>query len=399
MNGLKATAVALILFGLAFGSGYQLLFRLAYAVLAVVLISIVWTWLSVAGLRLRRVAGTQRAQVGQTLHESLTLSNYFLPKVWLEVRDHSTLLGHGASRAFALGPNGSKTWTVRTQCRRRGLFHLGPATVAGGDPFGLFRRRKRLAGGSSIIVYPATVDLLGFKIPLGQLPGGSVLRERAHHITPNSLGIRPYVQGDSLKRIHWPSTARLGTLTVKEFELDPISDMWVVLDGDRATQCGWGDDSTEEYGVTAAASLARHFLQQHRAVGLIVYGGQACVLPADRGDRQLIKVLEELAVLRAAGRTSLAEVITAETARFGRSTTLIVVTASVDEGWLTALKQEMLRGVRAVAVLLDPTGFGGPDSGRQIAGKVAAAQVPLFLVNRGDDLAKALAAPANGWVQ
>lgn len=397
MNGLKAIAVALVLFGLAFGGGFPLLFRFAYAVLALVLLGLLWTWANLIGLDPQRETRTQRAQVGQTIEERFTLHNrLIIPKLWLEVRDHSTLPDHRASRAFALGPYGRKTWTVRTRCRRRGKYNLGPITIASGDPFGLFRRRRRWRDFTPLVVYPATVDLPHFSIPLGQLPGGNTLRQRSHHVTPNSLGIRPYVPGDGLSRIHWPSTARLGSLTVKEFELDPLSDIWIVLDGELSVQAGWGDEATEEYGVTVSASLAKHFLEQHRAVGLIVYGSHPCVLPADRGSRQFLKIMEELAVVRAVGRTPLAEVLAAESLRFGSHTSLVAVTPSLSEDWVVTLRQEAQRGVWGVAVLLEPATFGGREPSASIVGALATSQLPTFLVRRGDDLAKVLSVPAGG---
>jgi uncharacterized protein (DUF58 family) len=269
-------------------------------------------------------------------------------------------------------------------------------TITSGDPFGLFRRRRLWQETRTMIVYPATVELRDLAMPLGQLPGGNALRQRTHHITPNSLGIRPYTPGDSLNRIHWLSTARLGSLMVKEFELDPSSDIWIVLDGEGAVHEGWGDEATEEYGVAAAASLCNHFLEQHRAVGLIAYGSHPCVIPSDRGSRQFLKIMEELAVVRTVGRTPLAEVLAAEGTRFGRNTTLIVVTPSLNEDWILTLRHETQRGVRAAAVLLEPDTFGGRQSSVLAVSSLAAAQLPTFLLKRGDDLSKALSTPANG---
>ncbi len=76
---------------------------------------------------------------------------------------------------------------------------------------------------------------------------------------------------------------------VREFELDPSADIWIVLDLARDVQAGAGAESTEEYGVTATASLAKLFLGQGRSVGLV---SQQVTLPADRGPRQLERMLE-----------------------------------------------------------------------------------------------------------
>src|SRR6202011_6346134 len=102
--------------------------------------------------------------------------------------------------------------------------------------------------------------------------------------------------GDAFNRIHWPTTARTTRLMVREFELDPTADVWIVLDLDIDAQAGSGVESTEEYAVTAAASLARHLLDQGRAVGLV---SQTASLPGHRGPRQVERILEVLALAQA----------------------------------------------------------------------------------------------------
>ena len=79
------------------------------------------------------------------------------------------------------------------------------------------------------MVYPPTYPLPGFSPPVGQVSGGDALRRRTHYVTTNVAGVRDYVPGDSFNRIHWPSTARTNRLIVKEFELDPLSDVWLML--------------------------------------------------------------------------------------------------------------------------------------------------------------------------
>ena len=83
---------------------------------------------------------------------------------------------------------------------------------------------------ASLVVTPATVDLPGFSPPTGYLPGGESVHRRTPYITSSVSGIRDYVPGDSINRIHWASTARTGRLISKEFELDPLADVWMFLD-------------------------------------------------------------------------------------------------------------------------------------------------------------------------
>ncbi len=151
--------------------------------------------------------------------------------MWVEVDDESDLPDHHASHIISsLSGKSEYAWKVRTFCRERGRFRLGPITLTSGDPFGLFRIKYHLAHTSNVVVYPNTVPLRSFPLPIGMLPGGDALRRRTHYITTNASGVRDYAPGDPFNRIHWKSTARKDRLIVKEFELDPLADVWLILD-------------------------------------------------------------------------------------------------------------------------------------------------------------------------
>src|SRR5204863_4812194 len=138
-------------------------------------------------------------------------------------------------------------------------------------------------------------------------------------------------------------------------------------------------ESTEEYGVQATASIARHLLEQNRMLGLVSWGQHREVIPAERESRQLFKILEALAVLRAYGAQPLAEVLAAESVRFGRNCTLVIVTSSLDERWIISLQHLLYRGVRAVVILVDPQSFGGWRDSLGVQARLAALRVPTYL--------------------
>ena len=385
--------------------------QLALALLALLVGAWLWSRLSLRGLSLTRETATDRAQVGQPLREAVEIRNAGrLGKLWLEVVDHSTLPFHSVGRVLHVGGRSAVRWHAETRCVRRGRFRVGPLTLRSGDPLGLFSARLAVPDAHEVIVYPAVLDLRDFPMPTGTLAGGSALERRHPFVTANVAGIRDYAPGDAFNRISWSATARLGRMMVKEFDLDPTADVWLVLDLDRAPQVAASRalnfvpdargewpleawlDSTEEYGVTIVASLARRFLDQGRNVGLIASGAHLEVIPADRSDRQEVKLLETLAVVRADGHLPLAEVLVAEGRRFGRQTSLVVVTPSTDEGWVAALAELVGRRVRASVVLVEPETFGpAPSSLLAVSGLVAAG-IPAHLVKYGDDLAAALAA-------
>jgi len=403
----------------AVGTGRELLYNLWYLLTSLLILSYLWAWSSVRWVKVQRHTRTTRSQVGKMAEERLVVENQGrIPKLWLEVRDHSTLPNHRVSQVISpLGPRTVYAKTIQTRCLQRGRFTLGPLTLISGDPFGLFKTCRQLdePRESTIIVYPATVDVPTFAPLAGVLPGGDTMRRRTPYVTTNVSGVRDYAPGDSFNRIHWPSTARTGRLISKEFELDPTADVWLFLDLERAAQVelawashtAWREPrlpwepgpelllapSTVEYGTAIVASLAKHFVEQDRGVGFIAYSHHREIIPADRGERQLTKILETLAVIRAEGYIPLAEILAAEGTHLRRNTTVIAVTPTDQRQWIAAARDMSQRGIKVIAVLLESHSFGRPRSNEDMAIELSISGIPIYLVREGDDLARALARP------
>ena len=397
------TGAAVILFlslVCAFATGFWLLFRLSYVIMAAVPLAYLWGRWNLGGLDVTAERRIDRVQEGQYTEERITVRNRsWFSKVWLEVDDPSDLPGHSARRVITVPPRGYRSWKVTSLCRRRGLYTLGPVTVTTGDPFGLFHFSERFGFRQRILVYPRAVDLPNFYVPPAHLPGEGRFRRRTHYVTPNASGVRQYEFGDSLNRIHWPTTARTNELMVKLFELDPASDIWIVMDMEESVHAGSGDDSTEEYAVKIAASVARYFLIANRSVGLLALGRTYDLEEPERGAQHYTRLLEALALARAEGDVPLADLLLREGKRFGRHTTVLVVTPSTDEAWVESLQSLAQRGVKLAAILLEPDTFvpagepsAGPGRGSLLVfGALAASDIYTYLVKRSDDLARALA--------
>ena len=392
-------------------TGRTFFFNVTYAFVGLLIFAFFWAWTGANWLRLSRQTRARRAQVGRFMEERFVVRNTsIVPKLWLEVYDHSDLPAHRASHVVSnLGPRAGASWLVRTLCVQRGEFTLGPLRLVTGDPFGLFEAERRISATSRLVVYPSTVDIPSFALPIGILPGGDALRRRTHHITSNASGVRDYVPGDSFGRIHWTSTAKRDRLVVKEFELDPLADIWIMMDAERNVHHGefspsvagdvmpWELDgetalppTTEEYAVTIAASLSRHFLQKGRSVGLATNGQRREIIQVDRGGRQMTKILETLAVLRATGTMPLDQLLTIEGDQMGRGTTVIVITPSTRGTWVEASQRLVRRGLRVIGVLIDSESFDGRPGVRGTAALLQAIGAPTYIVSRGEDLALAL---------
>lgn len=391
------TGILLVSVFVATGTGFWLLFRLAYVIAFAIPLCWFIAWYNVRNLTVRTERRTDRAQVGQEAQEHIeVLNNGFLPKLWIEVEDPSDLPNHRSRRVIVVPPRRGRSWLVDTHLTRRGLYDWGPLRVVSSDPFGLFRRVEYFGGKQQILVYPPVVDLPHFQAPPANLPGEGRFRKRTHYVTPNASGIRQYAPGDAFNRIHWRSTARTGEIMVKTFELDPASDIWIIQDLERRTNAGSGEESTEEYGVRVAASLARHYLVNNRSVGLITFGRDLRITEPERGPQQLTRVLETLATVAAVGDAPLGNLLMEEQRRFGRHTTLIIVTAATDDHWLTAVQSLAQRGVRVAVILLDASTFGANRSPLLIFGQLTASDIMTYVVRKGDDLTLALSPSAGG---
>ena len=409
-NWIIAALLLLIALAGALATGRRLFFNLAYLLAAVTVVSYLWSRSNVSNLQIVRQTPSHRSQVSEVAEERFLVRNTsLLPKLWVEVRDDSELPGHHASWVVnALAGHRTRGWAVRTMCRQRGRFRLGPITLISSDPFGLFEHRRRLPATSSIVVYPLTVDLPHFYLPSGELPGGGAMRRRTHYVTTNVSGVRDYFPGDGFNRIHWPSTARHDRLIVKEFELDPTADVWLFLDMQSAVQADrlWEEQpvglppllptrptlapSTEEYIVTIGASLAKHFLGQNRAVGVVAYSQRREVLAPDRGQRQLTKVMEMLAVIRAVGAMPIAQIISAEGKSLGRNTSVVIVTPSDDTRWVDSLRDLRRRGIRGIGIVADTNSFGGKANTGATIAALQQNGIRSYRIHEGDDLSAAL---------
>lgn len=408
--------VVLVLFLLSlfagFVTGQQLYYRLAYLWGLLLLLSWAWSRLVLWGVQVRRLPRATRAQAGQVFEERFEIHNPGrLPRLWLVVRDESPLPGTQGSRLFPLieGRRG-RTYLARTRLSRRGVYPLGPTILESGDPFGLFPVSRELPANDVLLVYPMLFEVEQFPSPAGILPGGEALRRRTHQVTPNAAEVRDYAPGDPLNRIHWVSTARRGRLISKEFELDPQAEVWIFLDASRTGQASlpyqtYAEDvedlwkrktevtlppSTEEYGVSIAASLSRYYLRQGRSVGFVSSGQSLSLISPDRGGRQLSKILESLALLRAEGSLPLRGLVEIQAQHLARGSTVVMITHSVEEEVALTADYLARRGLRPVLVLIDASTFNGPSGTDRLAEMVRFLRIPSRVVHRGDNLTIAL---------
>lgn len=159
-----------------------------------------------------------------------------------------------------IGPRGSVSLPVEVEAASRGVIEVGPVTLARQDPLGLVRREVTWRDLHRIHVHPRTVYLPpGSAGLVKDLEGASSRR-----LTDSDLdfhAVREYVPGDALRHVHWKSTAKTGTIMVRQYEESQTARAAILFDADRA---GYASDAEYELAVSAAASLGLQSVREGR---------------------------------------------------------------------------------------------------------------------------------------
>lgn len=216
---------------------------------------------------------TAPAHVHDGDHASVTLSlrNSGRPIRHLTITDHVTGLGTAEFAAASLGSNAEVTASYRVLCRPRGVYEVGPARLRMADPLGLASRE--ISGGRTdlLVVYPAVEDLQGLPgIPGRNLAVNAPRPEQNQRGGEDFYTLREYQQGDDLRRVHWPSSARRDQLMIRQLETPWQTKALVVLD----TRSGSYPDAADfERAVSGAASIVRHLI--HNGLSTELWAGDS----------------------------------------------------------------------------------------------------------------------------
>jgi uncharacterized protein (DUF58 family) len=241
-------------------------------------------------------------------------------------------------------------------CAQRGAFLFGPTYIRSGDLFGFFRRQTKIDKLDYLLVYPRLVPLEKLGIPSRQLFGDIRLKRHLFQDPVLTAGVRDYVSGDSLKRIHWKSTARIGKLQTKVYEPTTTIDINLFLDVRTLKEPFWGSVyQLQELGIITAASISQHALKDGFRVGLNVnqitrFSRGMLKVPHSGHPDQLRHILEALAQIHQSETIGMAQYIRQEASSLPWGSTLLVVAAQPSKDLLAVLL-DLMRVGRSVALV------------------------------------------------
>lgn len=321
-------------------------------------VAYLWSYKMAKGVHGERILLSAAVQVGDEIEEQFVLTNEsYLPVIWAEIFDRSTLPGYNASMVVALGSNGSRKWSNNGICSLRGVYTMGPWEIHMGDPFGIFFVRQVIQDKRELVVYPPLAEVPAELIPQSSSHGDTKFLQSFFQVdSTQAFTTRAYVQGDPSRHIHWRTTARRGDLFVKGFEPESRSIVWILPDCDARVHTGSSLDSTEEKMVILVASLAKRLLDTGICVGLLSHTDRVSVLEPSPGLAQFWRILRALSSLRATPSVNLASQLSRSASVVSPGTLLVAVTPSTDIKWVEAWKKiPQFGAIGLQIILLDPT--------------------------------------------
>lgn len=386
-GGLGLGAVAL---AAAIATGSRPLGVVGVGFLLAAVVTWLWTWLAESPVILALEAEPTPSTEGEPVC------------VTAEVRRSSRVpLGSMCVHA-TIGRLGPRTWHLRGQGRvcasrvdlgplPRGVHAISEPEVVVGDLLGLVTVMPPVTCESAtVVVRPRLVTLDGLFSDAGRVGGDGrrLLLRRSAGFDFHS--VREHEQGESLRRVHWPTSARRGQLMVKELEDTAHEGVLVLLDCDPAGAVGVPPDSSFDAAVRAAGSILQAHATRARVATLVTTGHDAATVSVRSAHSELGAAVNALAAALPDARHGLARFLGNPSLASGSE--LTIVTAALDPAAFTAMVG--LSSRRPVSVVwIDAASFASRPT-RAAVGllRVAAHGIPTTVVRRGDDLAVSLSA-------
>jgi uncharacterized protein (DUF58 family) len=374
-------------------TGSIMLWRLFIFLTVLLVMSYIWMRINIRYIDGRVVRLSQYRQVGERFEEEITFTNRGrLPTALIEVKEDAAFPGYKGMATFHLPAQGTYSWRSEGICQRRGLYDMGKLVVKMTDPLGFFTVKQQIIDSKSITVFPTAIDLPFFQVLPRQEIGPSKRRWFTSEPGTNAARVRDYISGDSFRNIHWHTTAHTGNLMVKEFDPEravvAYKDIWVVLDMLETSNCGQGEETTEEYAVNMAASLVKKYVSEGKKVGLMASGERTFLFLPETSEEHLEELMRALAVVKADSTLSLDGLVAAQEERFEPGSAVVVISPSADIQ--VPLRRLVNRGTVVTAVLLDAVSFGGKTSAVETARNLVTGGIHSYIVRRGTQISKAL---------
>ncbi|MFD1673651.1 DUF58 domain-containing protein [Alicyclobacillus fodiniaquatilis] len=358
------------------------------------IVLVIYEWLtlfvSLSGIQVKRELSAQRLAAGQSLTVRVSLRRRNIwPMFWVRIHEglpqRWILQTTGLDRIHVPLWKSRIDYTYTVKNLPRGVYQLNGTTVETGDLLGLLRVQKAIRQGNHLIVYPRIAPVRGWTGHHPDEYGEHQPSHRRSEESSNVIGVRAYVPGDRLNRIHWPVTARTGQLQAKEFEMHVTSEFKFVPDS-TVFSYGEGNQSAEKFdlAMTITASLLRHAYDNNRKFGMALTTSPHVVYPTGTDVALLNGCMESLAALQPVSRQDMVPILRQLGAESTRGTVFVIVSPRVDKE--VAVVVTALSHLGGVQYFVPFTGARLTDADLQGVKLLQSAGAQVHLIRKSDQL-------------
>jgi uncharacterized protein (DUF58 family) len=384
----------------AWAFGAQVLYAPAVGLLLAVGVALIWTNTLSRTLRLHRQVDRDRPLEGDdvVVRVELEAEGGVVPATAML---HEPVGRLGEQEVVVARDGRFLRAVYRLRNVPRGRYRFTGARAIVEDPFGLAKRVQPLGESAPLLVYPrlARLNVLFAERGLRAHGGGRVLLRRPAGFELHS--VREYQSGESLRRVHWPSTARRQQLMVKELEDAPRDEIVIVLDAEAGHGAGRPGDSSFDAQVRAAGSLIWAHARRGRHARLVVTSGASDEAISLRSyERDWPRALEILATTEQNGRRAAEALLTDHSGAATHARDLALVTAALRPQLVEALVARAGARQQVSVVYVDAPSYAGRRRAAVGAGasvlRLEAAGIAVAVLRRGDDLERVLGGAESG---
>lgn len=304
-----------------------------------------------------------RVAVGDNARAVLRVSNPTRRRSLTQLVDVPVGLSIVPVTVPGLAPGRETQLEVVIPTDRRGRLIVGPVRTERADPIGIVRREVVWTAAREIIVHPRTIDIPSTSSGLVRDLEGQPTRD----LTPSDLAfhaLREYVPGDDRRHIHWKSSAKTGSLMVRQFEETRRSRIAVVM---GIASVDFGSDDEFELAVSVTGSVGARAIRDNRELSVIVsaltpeFAKRAVVAVRRVPTLTPTRLLDDLAVIAhgpsALGILDVARLAGDETR--GVSVAFLVVGSTVTPSRLRSAAAGFPPSVEVVVLQCDPEHIPG----------------------------------------
>lgn len=384
MRKLSLALLLLTLLGFVVFLGGKLPYFLFYVVALSILLPLLHSLITIIRLKGKIVLPEKSLYRGDDVDIHYQVSNntpFLIPYLIIDSKIQASLSSYESKVATGLPGHELYRSHETVNLRKRGYFQVGEIEVIIQDIFKLFKFKKKISSDISLLVYPKTIKLASFRTSTSHHQGELISTDGRFEDRTRVNTFRDYVEGDSIKSMHWKLSAKRDEPIVKIFDNRVDSNLTIFLDNSSSSYRDDVDNRLEDKAVDIALSIIDYSLDNNLNVSLVHQKKDEILSTSGSEIYDLKPFLEELARLRATGGLNIKDLILNNIENIGKGSSIIIITPLLNKACGAIVLELLSKNYRPYLIVVrdseNKTGYIDED----IRKKLIRENIPLHLIN------------------